>query len=122
MEAIDAVVRTVKLEDSKMTLSNLFGRTGRTLAFTGAIVGAIGLTVAPKPAHAVSPGAAVGIGLGALAVGSAIGAASNPYYYGYPAPYYPPAPAYGPGYYGYGYGPGPAHSCWNPYYGRYYPC
>jgi hypothetical protein len=39
-------------------------------------------------------GAAVGIGLGALAVGTALGAASNPYnpYY-YPYGYYrPPAP------------------------------
>jgi hypothetical protein len=106
-----------------MTLSNLLGRTGRALAFTTAIVGAIGLTTAPKPAHALGTGAAVGIGLGALAVGTAVGAASNPYYYGAPgyygyAPSYyaPPAPAY------YGYAPGPAHSCWSPYYGRYYPC
>jgi len=109
-------------EDSKMTLSNVFGGTGRTLAFAAAIAGVVGLTVAPKPAHAVSPGAAVGIGLGALAVGTAIGAgAANPYYYGAPGYYYQPAPAYyGPGYYG--YGPDPAHSCWSPYYGRYYPC
>ena len=107
----------VTSEDSKMTLSNLFGRTGRTLGFAAAIAGVVGLTVAPKPAHAVSPGAAVGIGLGALAVGTALGAgaAANPYY-GYPGYYYPPAPAY------YGYGPGPAQSCWSPYYGRYYPC
>jgi hypothetical protein len=106
-----------------MTLSNLFGRTGRTLAFATAIVGAIGLTVTAKPAHALGTGAAVGIGVGALAVGTAIGAAGNPYYHGYPgygyypgyAPgYYAPAPAY--------YPPGPAHSCWSPYYGRYYPC
>jgi hypothetical protein len=105
-----------------MTLSNLFNRTGRTLAFAAAITGVVGLTVAPKPARAVSPGAAVGIGLGALAVGTALGAAANPYYPGYyPGYYYPPAPAYytpGTGY----YGPGPAHSCWSPYYGRYYPC
>lgn len=102
-----------------MTLSNLLGRTGRTLAATTAIVAAIGLTAAPKPAHALGPAAAVGIGLGALAVGTAIGAGANPYYgypgyYGYaPSYYYPPAPAY--------YGP-PARSCWNPYYGRYYAC
>jgi hypothetical protein len=109
-------------EDSNMTVSNLLGRTGRTLAFATAIVGAIGLavTATPKPAQALGTGAAVGIGLGALAVGTALGAGANPYY-GYPgyyAPsyYYPPAPAY------YGYGPGPARSCWNPYYGRYYPC
>jgi hypothetical protein len=104
-----------------MTLSNLIGRTGRTLAFSAAVVAAVSMTVTPKPAHALGTGAAVGIGLGALAVGTAIGAASNPYYYGYPGYYYPPAPAYyGPAYYG--YAPGPARSCWNPYYGRYYPC
>jgi hypothetical protein len=105
-----------------MTLSNLFGWTGRTLAFSAAILGAVGLTVTAKPAHALSPGEGVAIGLGALAVGTAIGAgaAANPYY-GYPGYYYPPAPAYyGPAYYG--YAPGPAHSCWSPYYGRYYPC
>jgi hypothetical protein len=101
-----------------MTVSNLLGRTGRTLAFTAAIVGAIGLTAAPKPAHALGTGAAVGIGLGALAVGTALGAAANPYYYGYPGPYYGPA-YYPPGpYYGYP----PARGCWSPYYGRYYPC
>lgn len=107
-------------EDKTMTLRNLFGRTGRTLAVSAALLGAVGLTVTPKPAHALSTGAAVGIGLGALAVGTALGAASNPYYNGYPAYYgYPaPAPYYGPAYYGYG----PSHSCWNPYYGRYYPC
>jgi len=99
-----------------MTLSNLFGRTGRTLAFAAAMVGAVGLTVTPKPAHALGTGAAVGIGLGALAVGTALGAASNPYY-GYPGYY----GYYGPGYYPYGYAPAP-RSCWNPYYGRYYPC
>lgn len=109
-------------EDTTMTLRNLFGRTGRTLAVSAALLGAVGLTVTPKPAHALSTGAAVGIGLGALAVGTALGAASNPYYNGYPGYYgYPapaPAPYYGPAYYGYG----PSHSCWNPYYGRYYPC
>jgi hypothetical protein len=109
-------------EESIMTLSNLLGRTGRTLAVSAAIVGAIGLAAVPKPAHALSPGEGVAIGLGALAVGTAVGAASNPYY-GYPGSYgYYGAPAYGYGYgAGYGYGPGP-RSCWNPYYGRYYPC
>ena len=103
-----------------MTLSNLLGRTGRTLAVTAVIVGAIGLAAAPKPAHALSPGEGVAIGLGALAVGSALGAASNPYYYGSPGYYgYYGAPAYYGN--GYGYGPGP-RSCWNPYYGRYYAC
>jgi hypothetical protein len=106
---------------SRMTVSNLIGRTGRTLAISAAIVAAVGLTVTPKPAEALGPAAAVGIGLGALAVGTAVGAAAANPYYGYPG-YYPPAPAYygGPAYYG--YAPGPARSCWNPYYGRYYPC
>lgn len=103
-----------------MTLSNLLGRTGRTLAVSAAIVGGIGLIAVPKPAHALSPGEGVAIGLGALAVGTAVGAASNPYYYGYPSNYgYYGAPAYYGGGYGYGYGP---RSCWSPYYGRYYPC
>jgi len=60
------------------------------------MLGLVGISAAPRPAHAVDPGAAVGIGLGALAVGTALGAASNPYnpYY-YPYGYYrPPAPAY----------------------------
>jgi hypothetical protein len=104
-----------------MSIRILTGRTGRALALTTAIIGGIAMTAAPQPAHALGTGAAVGIGLGALAVGSAIGAATNPYYgypgyYGYGPGYYPPAPAY------YGYGPGSAHSCWSPYYGRYYPC
>lgn len=102
-----------------MTLSNLLGRTGRTLAVTAGIVGAVALTTAPRPAHALSPGEGVAIGLGALAVGSALGAASTPYY-GYPGYGYYGSPAYyGGGGYGYGYGP---RSCWSPYYGRYYPC
>ncbi|HVH79526.1 MAG TPA: hypothetical protein VM782_09070 [Stellaceae bacterium] len=96
-----------------MTLRNIFGRTGRTLAFATALVGAASLTAAPQPAHALGTGAAIGLGLGAFALGSAVGAAANPYY-GYPGYY-----GYGPSYYGYGYGP---RSCWSPYYGRYYPC
>ncbi|HYM74228.1 MAG TPA: hypothetical protein VET89_14695 [Stellaceae bacterium] len=83
----------------------------------------VGLTAVPQPAHALGTGAAVGIGLGALAVGTALGAAANPYYpngyYYYPQPYYaPPAPAYS-------YYPAPAYpmgSCWSGYYGRYVPC
>jgi hypothetical protein len=102
-----------------MTFGTTAARTMRGLAFGTAIVAALGLATA-QPAHALGPGAAVGIGLGAFAVGTAIGATANPYYYGYPGYYpgyaYPPAPAY------YGYAPGPANSCWNPYYGRYYPC
>lgn len=104
-----------------MTLSNLAARAGRGVA-AAAILGLVGMTAAPQPAHAVSPGAAVGIGLGALAVGTALGTgAANPYYYGYYGYpygyYYPPAPAYypAPSYYA-------PRSCWDPYYRRYYAC
>ena len=102
-----------------MTLDNLFGRTGRCLAVGAAILTAVGLTTAPRPAHAVSPGAAVGIGLGALTLGTVLGSTANPYYnpYYYPYGYYPPpAPAY--------YPPSPyrPRSCWDPYYRRYYAC
>jgi hypothetical protein len=100
---------------------NILGRTGRTLALATAIVGGIGLTVTSTPAHAISTGEAVGIGVGAAAVGAAVGAsAASPGYYA-PAPVYSaPAPAYyqpNPG-----YGPGPSGTCWSPSYGRYVPC
>ena len=107
-----------------MTLGNLFGRIGRGLAFAAAILAAVGLTTTSRPAHAggIGPGAAVGIGLGAFALGSALGAAANPYYNPYYYPYsysyyYPQAPAYYPStpYY-------PQRSCWDGYYRRYYAC
>jgi hypothetical protein len=99
---------------------NVPSRTGRTLALTVAIVSGIGLTLASMPAHAVSTGEAVGIGLGAAAVGAAVGASANPGYYA-PAPVYAaPPPAYYPA--APVYGPGPAPRCWNPAYGRYTPC
>jgi hypothetical protein len=87
---------------------------------TAAVALIVGVTVAPRPAHAVSPGAAVGIGLGAFALGSVL---ASPYYYGYPGYGYYPGYYYPPAYYppaAY-YSPYP-RSCWNPYYGRYYPC
>jgi hypothetical protein len=95
-----------------MTIRNLLARSGRTLALSAAIVGAVGLTVVPRPAHALGTGAAVGIGLGAFALGTALGtAAASPNYYPggyYPSQYYyPPAPAY------------PSGSCWSP---QYVPC
>ena len=105
-----------------------FGKTGRGLAVTAAILAAIGLTTVPRPATAgggwsgggISPGAAVGLGLGAFALGSVL---SQPYYNPYYSPYgyygtYPSAPAYYPptGYYP------PARSCWRPYYHYYYAC
>ena len=113
-----------------MTLGRLFGKTGRRLAVAAAILAAIGLTAAPRPADAggwgggggISPGAAVGLGLGAFALGSVL---ANPYRQPYYYPYsyyggysYPPAAAYYPAtpYYP------PARSCWNAYTYSYYPC
>jgi hypothetical protein len=103
-----------------MTLGKHFARTSRGLAIGATVLAAIGLTTVPRPAHALSPAAGVGIGVGAFAAGTAIGAATNPYYnpYYYPYGYYsPPAPAYYPSapYYS-------QRSCWNPYYRQYYPC
>jgi hypothetical protein len=72
------------------------GKLGRGVALATAVIAGVAFTTAPQPAHALSTGAAVGLGLGAFALGSAIGAA--PYYggyYGSPYGYYPPAyPAY----------------------------
>ena len=74
-----------------MIVGKFFGKTGRGLTITTAILAAIGLTAVPRPADAgggwggggISPGAAaVGIGLGAFALGSVL---ANPYYYN---PYY----------------------------------
>jgi hypothetical protein len=83
------------------------------------------VSLVPSSAEAeIDTGAAVGLGLGSFALGTALGAASNPYYrpYGYYYPgapvYYPPPPGYypPPAYYP------PVRSCWDPYYARYYPC
>jgi hypothetical protein len=103
--------------------AGLIGRT-RRLAVAAGVLSVIGLVAAPQSAQAggISTGAAVGLGLGAFALGTAVGASAAPYYappaYAYyppsPAYYYPPAPAY--------YAPYGPRSCWNPYYGRYYPC
>src|SRR6516164_7974505 len=111
-----------------MIVARFFGKTGRGLAVAAAILAAIGLTTVPRPADAgggwggggISPGAAVGIGLDAFALGSVLAHPYyNPYYYPYGYySYYPPAPAYYPqaAYYP------PARSCWSPYYGYYYAC
>ena len=83
-----------------MTVDRFFGKTGQGLAVAAAILAAIGFTAVPRPANAgggwggggISPGAAVGLGLGAFALGSVL---ANPYYYNpyyYPYGYYPPAP------------------------------
>jgi hypothetical protein len=73
----------------------LFRRTGRGLAIGAAILATAGLTTSSRPAHALSPGAGVGIGLGAFAAGTMLGAAANPYHnlYYYPYGSYSPAPA-----------------------------
>jgi hypothetical protein len=103
-----------------MTFGNFFARSSRALAAGAAILAAVGFTTATRPAHALSPAAGVGIGLGAFAAGTALGTAANPYYNTYYNPYgyyYPPAPAYYPAtpYY-------QPRSCWDPYYRRYYTC
>ena len=56
-----------------MTLSNTLGLPGRALAIGGALLGLVGMTAAPRPALAVDPGAAAGIGLGAFAAGTMLG-------------------------------------------------
>jgi hypothetical protein len=91
---------------------------GKNLAVAAVIVTAAAVALPTRPAQALDAGAAVGIGLGSFALGTALGAAGNPYYnpyypYGYyPPAYYPTAPYYYPGY----------RSCWDPYYRRYYAC
>ena len=69
-------------------------------------------------ADGLDTGAAVGLGLGAFALGSAVGSAAAAPYSGYPygGYYAPPAPAYYPAPY---YAP---RNCWDPYYRRYYAC
>jgi hypothetical protein len=98
-------------------------KAGRGLAMAAVVSTAV-LTMAPEPAQAdIGTGAAVALGLGAFALGSALAAPyyyGNPYYgyYGNPSYYppgygYPPA-AYYPPYYGY-----PYYSGYYPYYRRY---
>ncbi len=60
-----------------MAIISIAKETGRGLAVAAALVGAVALSATPAQAR-VSTGAAVGIGLGAFALGSALGAA--PYY------------------------------------------
>ena len=87
----------------------------KKLALATGIVAAVALTAVPQqPANALGTGAAVGLGLGAFALGSAVGAGASPYYnpyYAPPAYYYPPAPYYPA-----------ARSCWSPYYRTYVAC
>ena len=101
-----------------MELMNIATKTGRGLAATAAIAGVLSFA-APPPAQArISTGAAVGIGLGAFALGSALSAGAYPYY----SPYYSPySYGYSPYAYGYGYSYAPAYSYYAPapYYGGY---
>jgi hypothetical protein len=91
---------------------------GRSLATAAALAGTL-LIAAPTPAEArIGTGAAIGIGLGSFALGTAIGSGAFAHPYGYyPYGYYTPAPAY--------YAP-PVRShprtCWYPQYGGYYAC
>src|SRR5438552_5051735 len=65
---------------------------------------AVTVSLVPSSAEALDTGAAVGIGLGSFALGTALGAGANPYYrsylYGNYSPaapfYYPPPPVYYP--------------------------
>src|SRR5215218_1484332 len=86
----------------------------RKLAAATAIAGVVAIA-APTPAEAwVSNGAAVGIGLGSLALGTMVGsAAANPYGYYAPAPAYyaTPTPVYSQ-----------PRTCWYPQYRGYYAC
>ena len=96
-------------------------RTVRGVAVAGALVGAAALT-APTPAHAISSGAAAGIGLGAFALGTALGAGAYGYPGYYAAPYGYSAPAPTIHRRRHAYYPPAARSCWDPYYRRYYAC
>jgi hypothetical protein len=93
---------------------------GRGLALASALAVGVAFIAAPTTAEArISTGAAVGIGLGSFALGTALGsAAAYPYYGGgyYGAGYggYP----YG-GYTGYGY-PAYGYGGYTPAYGGYY--
>ena len=94
-----------------MAIRGFFTNTSRSLTVAAALVAASALATVPTPARAIDTGAAVGIGLGSFALGTAVGsAAAQPYGYapyGYAAP---PAPAYyapAPGYYP------PARNCWD---------
>ena len=59
-----------------MAIVNVVGQMGR-LVVAAAVIAGVTLT-AGKPAMAVDAGTAVGIGLGAAALGAAVGSAANP--------------------------------------------
>jgi hypothetical protein len=103
-----------------MAIADIAKRTTRRLVAVTMILATAAATFVPSSAKALSPGAAVGLGVGAFALGTALGAAANPYYYGgyygYPAYGYP---TYGPPPYGY-YGYTPSYRYCSPYSGCYY--
>jgi hypothetical protein len=104
--------------EDHMTTTSLGSKTFRGVALATALVAGVALTAAPARAG-VSPLAAVGIGVGALAVGTALGAAAaNPYYNGYPNNYY----GYPSGYYAppATYYPAPTYYAPSPYYAAPY--
>jgi hypothetical protein len=92
--------------ECKMSIPQFVRHSGKALVVGAALLAAVGIA-RPRPAHALGTGAAVGIGLGAFALGSAVGASANPYYGpSYYGPNYGPTPGYyyaPPGYYPYGY-------------------
>lgn len=102
-------------------MTEILKQGGRGVAIAAAVFATAALT-APRPAHAIDAGTAVGIGLGAAMLGAAAGAAAqNPYYsQPYYNPYYAPAPSY--------YAPTPSyyapasHNCWDAYRQQYYAC
>jgi hypothetical protein len=100
-----------------MSVGDLFGRAGRGLTVGAAILATIGLTTVPRPAHAIGTGAAVGIGLGGLALGTMLSSAANPYHTPY---YYPYGAYYSPAPYGVYYSSAPYSSYSSPpAYGSY---
>jgi hypothetical protein len=104
-----------------MVFTELLKRTGLGLAIAAALS-------LPSTANAqywrgggwhggggISPGAAVGLGLGSFALGTAIGSGAFARPYGYPYGYYPPAYYAPPPVY-------PYRTCWYPQFNGYYAC
>ena len=99
-----------------MAIKSLLKQSGLALAL------AAGFCL-PSTAHAqhwhggggISTGAAVGLGLGSFALGTAIGSGAFARPYGYPYGYYPPAYYAPPPVY-------PYRTCWYPQFNGYYAC
>jgi hypothetical protein len=84
-----------------MSMTSILSTTGRRIAVAGALAATVALA-APQPAAAYwhhwghrywGPGPAIGLGLGAFALGATVGAVTSPYY-AYPYGYYYAAPGY----------------------------